>query len=125
MSYSSICTAKAALLTYVKVDDSMEWGQKQDLSRFLKGVFKMKPPTPKYSHTWDASQVLNYIELLVPLEKLTLKELTLKTLGLIALTSGLRAQTMHLMDIKNMIKYEDCYTFIIEGRTKTTRPGFS
>ena len=72
-SYSAICTAKAALLTYVKVDGSRNWGNEQDITRLIKGIYKIKLPLPKYTFTWDAEQLLNYIELLVPLEKLNLK----------------------------------------------------
>ena len=86
------------------MDGSRNWGNEQDITRLIKGIYKIKPPLPKYTFTWDAEQLLNFIELLVPLEKLNLKELTLKTFGLIALKSGTRAQTMHLMDLDLMEK---------------------
>ena len=124
-SYSAINTAKAALQTVVKVNDSQNWGQQQDVVRLLKGIYCSKPPTPKYSFTWDSDKLVNYLQLLTPNDKLTLKEITFKTLGLIALTTGARAQSMHLLDIANMKKTKECYKFVITSRIKTTKPGKS
>ena len=122
-SYSAINTAKSALLTLVSIDGCKNWGDNKDLVNFFKGLYNIKPPLPKYTHTWDADTVINYLELLYPLDKLTLKEITLKTLGLIALTSGNRAQSIHLMDLNFMTKQEDCFIFLFKARTKTTKQG--
>ena len=122
-SYSAINTAKSALMTLVSVNNSKNWVNDQDLNRFFKGLYNLKPPIPKYTHTWDVEKLLNYIELLTPLGKLTLKEITMKTLGLIAITSGNRAQSIHLMNLGNMIKQEDCFIFLLGTRTKTTKQG--
>ena len=48
------------------------------ISRFMKGNFELKPPTPKYLHTWDVSITL----------------LSYKVLMLCALTSFNRADTL-------------------------------
>ena len=31
------------------------------IKRFIKGVFKTKPPKPRYTYTWDINKVLSYI----------------------------------------------------------------
>ena len=53
---------------------------------------------------------------------LSLKQLTLKTIALIALTSSDRGQTIHKANIDNMLVGEDSsIKFIIKDKLKTTR----
>ena len=54
----------------------------------MKGIFQEKPPRPKYTKLWDVSIVLSYLQSLSPVDKLSLKELTLKLLVLILLVSA-------------------------------------
>jgi hypothetical protein len=78
-----------------------KWCQSQTLiSRFMRGVAIMKPMVPRYNFTWDVSLVLNYLKSLVPLNKLSLKLLTLKLVGLISLATAPRAQTLVSLDVK-------------------------
>ena len=65
--------------------------------------------------------MLNYLKTLFPFSKLSLKQLTLKTIALIALTSSDRGQTIHLMKKGNMEIHENCLKFVIFDRIKTTR----
>ena len=124
-SYSSINTAKSALLAVVKINDSKDWGNHPELIRFMKGVFNTKTPIPRYSNTWDPDVVLKYIKSLWPLQSLTLKELTFRTVTLIALVSGQRAQSIHFMDIKNMSSSNDKYVFVFDKPLKNSKPGSS
>ena len=61
------------------------FGQQKLVIRFIKCVFEVKPALPKYSNTWNVNVVLNYLELLQPHNKLTLKELSQKLAMLLAL----------------------------------------
>ena len=45
----------------------------------MKGVFKIKPPKPRYCSTWNVKTALSFLESLEPLEELTLKHLCYKT----------------------------------------------
>ena len=54
----------------------------------------MKPAMPKYANALNVNVVLNYLELLHPHNKLTLKELSQKLAMLLALLSGRRYQTI-------------------------------
>ena len=74
--------------------DGVPFGQQKLVIRFIKGVFEMKPALPKYSNKWNVNVVLNYLELLHPHNKLTLKELSQKLAVLLALLSGQRCQTI-------------------------------
>ncbi|CAH1382014.1 unnamed protein product [Tenebrio molitor] len=68
----------------------------------MRGVFKMKPLTTKYRHIWDPKTVLNYIESLGPNSSLSLRQLTMKTVTLLALISGHRLQTLSLIRLENI-----------------------
>ena len=60
-------------------------------SHFMKGIFRMKPPTPRLSSTWDVKHLLKFLATLDPPSGLTLKMLSLKLAALLALTSSARA----------------------------------
>ena len=55
------------------------------------------------------------------MESLSLKQLTLKTLALIALSSSDRGQSLHLANIRDIEISDDCIKFLIKSRIKTTR----
>ena len=69
--------------------------------------------------------VLDYLRRFWPLDKLTRKELTLKLVMLIALTTGQRCQTLAYLDIfeKYMVKTEQCFNFGLTEHIKQDRPG--
>ncbi|CAH1976734.1 unnamed protein product [Acanthoscelides obtectus] len=54
-------------------------------SRFLKGIYRQKPPQPKYQITWDPSLVLDYLAKMYPLPEVSLPQLTCKLVTLLAL----------------------------------------
>ena len=61
------------------------------ISRFMKGIFEFRPPTPKYLQTWDVSIVLKFSKTLIPKESVSFELLS-------ALTSFNRADTLHKSD---------------------------
>ena len=93
------------------------------VSQLMKGIFQEKPPRPKYTEIWDVSIVLSYLQSLSPVNKLSLKELTLKLLVLILLVSGQRGQTVHLLSIDHIVSVYNCYTSQIVDHLKQSRPG--
>ena len=122
-SYSAINTTKSALLTFVKVNNKYSWNTDPLIVRFFKGVFNLKPPTPKYSFSWDVDIVLNYLSKAYPLSDISLKDLTLKAITLIALTSGSRAQSLHLMSTDCMDKNNCRFQFFFKQPLKTSKAG--
>ena len=72
------------------------------ISRFMKGVFNLRPPLPRYKFTWEVSKVLNYLADLYPLQTLSLKELTIKLSILLSLSTAQRAQTLVTLSVDNM-----------------------
>ena len=98
-------------------------GDDQLISRFLKGVFKLKPSFPKYSFTWDVSIVLNHIAKFFPLENLTFEKLTLKTVMLLSLATAQRAQTLATVRLQNILVTPDQIQIRIQDILKTAAPG--
>ena len=123
IGYSAINTARSAISSIVTLANNMSFGTHPMVCRFLKGVFELKPSLPKYKNIWDVNTVLAYLSNLHPPPGLTLKDLTFKTTMLLALLSGQRCQTLHLLSVSNMVLKDDSCVFIINKLLKTSRPG--
>lgn len=72
------------------------------IRRFLKGVYRIRPPKPRYDVTWDPVVVINYIKALKNNDDLNLLQLSKKLTMLLALSTGHRLQTLHLIKIENI-----------------------
>ena len=102
LSYSTLNTARSALSSILLIDTCRNFGSHPLKVRFMKGVFDKRTPHPKYNKIWDVSLVPNYLTTLDPIEKLTLKDLTLKLLMLLLQVTGQRGQSIHLLNIVTM-----------------------
>ena len=121
-SYSSLLTAKAALINIVTVPNIAQWELDNNIIRFFKGAYKLRPPKPKYCYTWDVNLVLGHIKKsLNDNSCLSLKNLTIKCIFLTALISGQRAQSIHKMDLSLMHKSDNCIEFFFNERLKTDK----
>ena len=90
--------------------DNFPIGQHPHIIRLIKGVSNSRPPVKKLLPEWDLHVVLNMLENspFEPLEQISLKELTLKTVFLTAITTFRRCSDLqalrideHLMRIQN------------------------
>ena len=73
-------------------------GQHQLVSKAVKSAFRLRPPLPKYKHTFDVKPVLVYIkQILGNNDILTLRMLTFKCLYLISLSSIARISTLSIL----------------------------
>jgi len=61
----------------------------------MKGILQAKPPTPKYSKTWDPSIVLSHLDVTAG-HTLSLLQLARKLVTLLALTTLLRRPKLRL-----------------------------
>ena len=123
LSYSGINTARSALSTVIFLPDGGSFGNHPLVSRFLKGVYESRPSLPRYKDIWDVSVVLNYLKTLPPTEESNLKDITVKTVMLVALLSGQRCQTVHALTISGMRITNDTVHFEIAKLLKTSKPG--
>ena len=81
---------------------------------FTKGVFRLRPTLLKYTFTFDATVVLQYLKHMDPFDKLSLKDLSLKLAMIICLLSAQRDQVLTALDITAMQVCEDKCTFYMK-----------
>lgn len=82
------------------------------VSRFLEGDFNLRPTKPRHAETWDVKPVSQKIRHVDPLHSLSVKELTLKLVMLMAQTQVTRVQTLHLLLLKGISLGEDSISVV-------------
>ena len=121
--YRTINTLRSAIsMTHDEVD-GVRIGQHPMVSRFLKGVFNIRPPAPKYTVTWDVDTVLEYICQLPENGDLDLQQLSHKLTMLLALTNADRCSDLAALDLSFHTYSGGGVRFIIPGLTKTRSSG--
>ncbi|XP_071951900.1 uncharacterized protein [Antedon mediterranea] len=115
---------RSALSSFVTLEGNIPISNHPLVSRFMKGVFNLKPPQPRYNDIWNAGDLLKYLRTLQPTCELRLRDLTYKLVALITLITASRIQTVHLLRIDNMIIENDYVEFRINELIKQSRPGY-
>ena len=123
LGYSAINTAKSAISSAVSVVNNINIGIHPLIKKFMKGVYNCKPTLPRQSATWDVSLVLRYLKSLYPHGNLSLKQLSYKLIVLLALTTGQRIQTLHSVDLKNVVLSPNFIKIRIGELLKQTKVG--
>lgn len=116
-AYGTINSMRSALSLLLDKELSIN----KDISRFFKGIFRLRPSKPKYHDTWDPSIVLNYVTNLYPNASLNLDVLSKKLLILLALTTAHRLQTFSLITVENIEVNNDCIKIKVPQTIKTTK----
>jgi hypothetical protein len=122
-SYSVICTHKAVILETLKIIDYKYDRSFILINRFMKGLYNVNPPKPRYQTTWDVSKVLDLISTWMPLKDLSLKMLTYKLLVLITLCTASRVQTLKSLCVNKCVFVNNDVTFNCGDQLKTSKPG--
>ena len=129
LSYSALNTARSAV-SNIDMSDSdapshTPVGKHFLGCRYLKGVFNKLKPVPKYNNISSVDTVLDYLSLFWPLHEINLKELTLKLVMSIALTTGQRCQTLNFLDTSEQYiqKNDTCFNFALTEHLKQDKPG--
>lgn len=73
---------------------------------------------------WDVSKVLDYLKTLSPAEKLTLKELPLKTVMLLLLVTCQRGQLISLLSLNNIQMLPHIAHLSLDEHTETAATPF-
>ncbi|VDI76068.1 Hypothetical predicted protein [Mytilus galloprovincialis] len=124
LSYSALNSARSALSAFGLTFDNVPVGKHPLVIRFLKGVYHLRPTVHNDVNIWDVSIVLRLLRRLSPVADISVKDLTLKLVMLIALTNATRSQSIHLLKLSNMQKQKDCFRFKIFDLLKQSRPGY-
>lgn len=120
--YSSLNSARSALSTFLINEYGLTIGNSPFVKRFMKGVFELKPPLPRYKFIWDVSIVLNFLSNYFPNENLPLNVLTYKCVMLLALASMQRVQTLSSINISDIYFTNDSVVIPIFELLKQFRP---
>ena len=124
-SYSTINTYRSALSSTLSSVNNTAVGSHPLITRLLKGIYNLRTPVPRYSTTWDVTKVACYLRTIFPLDQVSLKNLTLKTVILCALASTQREQTLCALGLNYLTKSQHCLNFVVAERLKTSKPGKS
>jgi len=119
LGFSAVNTARSALSLVLDPIEGFAVGKHPVVIRLLKGVVKSRPPQARYDSVWDAGIVLNLFKSWGKNSELSLKQLTLKLVGLIALTTAQRVQTLSKIKLSN-ISGHDSKLILIDSQLKTT-----
>ena len=99
LSYRTVGVYKSCISQLHDPIEGQPLGTLPLLSRFMKGIFELRPPLPKICSTWSVGTLLEHIKNLPSNESLSLKELTFKTTILLALTSSARAHELAALNL--------------------------
>ena len=101
LGYSTINTERSALSTFI-VSEGKPVGRHPLVIRFLKGLFLLRLALLRNTVTWDTDVVLCCLKTISPVKALLLKCFIFKLATLLAFLPGQRAQTLSLLDIRNI-----------------------
>ena len=123
LGYSAINTARSALSSVLILKgEKHSIGEHPLVTRLLRAIYQNKPTMPRYTGTWSAKTVLDYLKTLSPAHKLSLKMLSMKLVVLCLLVTGGRCQTMQFLNLKHMTVGKSSYKFRIVNLAKTSSP---
>lgn len=116
-SYETLNTLRSsiALINSISLSESVL------INRFFKGIFKLRPTTPKYQTTWDIDIVLKMLEKWSSTEKLNLQKLSFKLVMLLAIGSAFKIQSLFLIKFKNIKVTSTGVEIQISDLIKTSR----
>lgn len=103
--------------------EGLSIGQHPLVTRLLKGVFQTRPPLPRYQGTWDVGLVLRYINSDILDNNTNLKQLSLRTVMLLALTRPSRSADLSNLSLKGYRNTPEGAVFIPTALAKQSRPG--
>ena len=94
---SGMLNSIRSAISFFTQHSMLQLGSNITVTRLFKYFYRERPMMPRYLVTWDVGKLLNFLAQWHPADSLTLKQLTLKVVALISLTSSDRAQTLHLL----------------------------
>ena len=122
--YQTIGVYRLAISAYHDLVEGKPIGQHSLISSLMTGIFNGHPPQPRYNFIWDVNTVLKYIKATWGNSKsISMKKLTYKVTMLLALATASRSCSIHNLDIRFLIKYNDKYVFKFHRLYKSWKKG--
>ena len=104
--------------------DEENVGKHPDIKRLMKGVFEKTPSFPRYSCVWDVRVLFDYFRSIPHQRDLPLKLLSKKLATMLGiLAGGQRCQTIHLVDILDIVSTTGKCIIPIYSVIKQTKKG--
>ena len=122
VQYATMNNHRSAISLFHEPVEGYQVGNHPLIKQLLKAMARQRPRQAKSNMVWDVDIVINYYKN-TNNDDLTIKQLTQKTLMLIALVGIPRASELYLLDTQTMIIKEDHIIFQITGNVKHTRMG--
>ena len=124
--YSTINSARAALSSVIILRSGDSFGNLPLVKKFMRGIYNLAPPQPRYKAIWDPGEVLNFLVKWSPARRIKLLQLSMKVAVLILLVSGQRIQTLRALRVDRMDIGSGSIKFTIKAEdVKQGRPGYS
>ena len=82
------------LSSIIVVPGGVHFGSHPLVTRFVKGVFEIRPSLARYKEIWDVNSVLKVLATWTLGGELSLRDMSWKLTKLLALLSGQRVQTL-------------------------------
>lgn len=123
LSYSAVNSARSALSSYVKRFGVFTVGAHPEVTRHIKGIHRTNPPKAKLRVTWEVNTVFRMLKQWEPLEDLSFKKLTFKTLMLLALVTAQRIQGLFKMKLSGLVWLDERVLVTMDELLKHTRCG--
>ena len=123
VGYSSLNSCRSALSLVLKPIDGFVIGEHPMVRRIIKGVFRSRPPRPRYDYTWDVTTLLNNLASLGDNSVMSMLNLSMKLICLLALSTAQRVQTLHSITVNNITFDSDSLFIKITNLVKTSKPG--
>jgi hypothetical protein len=125
--YSSVNTARAALSALLVLPEGGTFGEHPRVKTFMKGVANLNPVNPRYQEIWDTDVVLEMLkrEEWVPAGRIPIRNLSLKLVTLILLSTGQRPQILKALNVDTMDVSGEKFSFKIKNsQLKQGRLGY-
>ena len=122
LQYRTVNTLRSAISTTHPNIDGMAVGRHPLVSRLLRGMFNLRPPSPHYSHSWDVRIVVRFLSNYKSADLSTL-QLAKKTVTLMALVNADRCSDLAALDRDHIQWTASGVKFTVVRLTKTRRSG--
>ena len=120
--YRSLNAYRSAISSVHEKIDGYDVGQHPMVTRLIKGAFQERPPQPRYTETWNVATVTTYLESLGDNEKMSLNDLSYKTVMLMALTRPSRSADIANLSLRHRKYSPEGVSFQPTHMAKQSRP---
>jgi len=122
-SYRTILGYRSAINAVAKVAYYPDICQHPLMQRFVRGVYNIRPPIPRFSRIWDVNTVFTYIKQMGDNDTMPMVQLSMKVATLLMLLTGKRCNSIDSFDVNYMDLTGDYCIFYPTYLLKHHRPG--